>query len=307
MSALIRSALFLLLATFVLSASAQATRTWVSGVGDDANPCSRTAPCKTFAGAISKTAANGVINVLDPGAYGAVTITKSIAIEADGDFAGVLASGTNGVVINAAATDNVVLRNIKFDGVGTGLNGIRVMSAGSVLVDHCVIADFVDYGIDIAPTASATKVSIINSVFRRAGNLSTEALIRVQPTAPGSVSLLLDGSTLLASKSGIRMKGPAKFDLRNSVIKGGEFNGVVLVESTDLITGAIDNVHIVDFPGSGLTVAGANSSVRVGNSTISQNGSGIVSINLGQIISWTGNRITGNSLNGNFTATEVTQ
>jgi len=37
-----------------------------SGVGDDANPCSRTAPCKTFAGAISKTAAAGEINCLDP-------------------------------------------------------------------------------------------------------------------------------------------------------------------------------------------------------------------------------------------------
>ena len=65
-------------------AHAQATRTWVSGVGDDANPCSRTAPCKTFAGAISKTAAGGEINVLDPGGFGAVTITKSITISSRG-------------------------------------------------------------------------------------------------------------------------------------------------------------------------------------------------------------------------------
>jgi hypothetical protein len=62
-------------------AYAQASRTWVSGVGDDANPCSRTAPCKTFAGAISKTAVNGEINCLDPGGFGAVTITKSITID----------------------------------------------------------------------------------------------------------------------------------------------------------------------------------------------------------------------------------
>jgi len=75
-----------LLATFAIatSAQAQATRTWVSGVGDDANPCSRTAPCKTFAGAISKTAAGGEISVLDPGGFGAVTITKSITINGDG-------------------------------------------------------------------------------------------------------------------------------------------------------------------------------------------------------------------------------
>src|SRR5467141_2396265 len=77
-------------------ASAQATRTWVSGVGDDANPCSRTAPCKTFAGAISKTAAAGEINVLDPGGYGAVTITKSISIDCSEVFGSVLVSGTNG-------------------------------------------------------------------------------------------------------------------------------------------------------------------------------------------------------------------
>ncbi|MCU0340213.1 MAG: hypothetical protein MUE30_10020, partial [Spirosomaceae bacterium] len=74
---------------------------WVSGVGDDANPCSRTAPCKTFAGAISKTAAGGEISVLDPGGFGAVTITKSITLNGDGTLAGILASGTNGIVINA--------------------------------------------------------------------------------------------------------------------------------------------------------------------------------------------------------------
>src|SRR5262249_10812865 len=81
-------------------AHAQATRTWVSGVGDDANPCSRTAPCKTFAGAISKTAPFGEINVLDPGGFGGVTITKSITISSEGFEAGVLVSGTNGIIVN---------------------------------------------------------------------------------------------------------------------------------------------------------------------------------------------------------------
>src|SRR5688572_12301684 len=94
------------------AANAQATRTWVSGVGDDVNPCSRTAPCKTFAGAISKTAAGGEISALDPGGFGAVTITKSITINGDGTLAGILASLVNGVTINAATTDRVVLRNL---------------------------------------------------------------------------------------------------------------------------------------------------------------------------------------------------
>src|SRR6185295_8752846 len=99
---------------------AQATRTWVSGVGDDANPCSRTAPCKTFAGAISKTAAKGEINVLDPGGFGGVTITKSITISSEGFEAGVLVSGTNAVIVaTGAATDVVVLRGLDIEGLGT--------------------------------------------------------------------------------------------------------------------------------------------------------------------------------------------
>src|SRR5918911_3060118 len=111
------------------SASAQATRTWVSGVGDDANPCSRTAPCKTFAGAISKTANGGEINCLDPGGFGGVTITKSLTIKCHYTEGGVLVSGTNAIVINAAATDSVTLRGLDINGLGTGLNGVRILSA----------------------------------------------------------------------------------------------------------------------------------------------------------------------------------
>src|SRR6201994_2853912 len=111
------------------TASAQATRTWVSGVGDDANPCSRTAPCKTFAGAISKTAPQGEINCLDPGGFGALTITKAITVSCEIGTAGVLVSGTNGIVVQAGASDNVVLRGLDFVGLGTGIDGIKLNSA----------------------------------------------------------------------------------------------------------------------------------------------------------------------------------
>src|SRR5919199_3149621 len=114
------------------AASAQATRTWVSGVGDDANPCSRTAPCKTFAGAISKTAAKGEINCLDPGGFGGVTINKSLTIKCHYTEGGVLVSGTNAIVINAAATDKVELRGLDINGLGTGLNGVRILAAKQV-------------------------------------------------------------------------------------------------------------------------------------------------------------------------------
>src|ERR1700736_3283892 len=123
-------------------ASAQATRTWVSGVGDDANPCSRTAPCKTFAGSISKTAAGGEINCLDPGGFGALTITKSITISCEMGTAGVLVAGTNGFVVNAAATDIVTVKGLDFDGVGTGISGISILSAATVHVRKSMIRNF---------------------------------------------------------------------------------------------------------------------------------------------------------------------
>src|SRR6267378_7935145 len=125
------------------AAQAQATRTWVSGVGDDANPCSRTAPCKTFAGAISKTAAGGEIDALDPGGYGTVTIAKAITIDGGGQVASVLAAGgTNGINVTAGASDIVTLRNLRINGVegtpsGGGLNGIRYLSGGGLHVEDC--------------------------------------------------------------------------------------------------------------------------------------------------------------------------
>src|SRR5918911_118326 len=119
------------------AAQAQATRTWVSGVGDDANPCSRTAPCKTFAGAISKTADGGEIDALDPGGFGTVTITKSITIDGGGTLASILAAGTNGVNVNdsnsgAPMTKIVTLRNLSINGATTGLVGVNISSARNV-------------------------------------------------------------------------------------------------------------------------------------------------------------------------------
>src|SRR5258707_2030641 len=118
-------ALALLALGFTSMANAQATRTWVSGVGDDANPCSRTAPCKTFAGAISKTAVNGIIDCLDPGGFGAVTITKSIQIDCDAGPGGILPGGTNGIVITGGAI-TVTLPSLNIDGVHHGMKGTLV-------------------------------------------------------------------------------------------------------------------------------------------------------------------------------------
>src|SRR5215469_11062664 len=124
---------------FAPLAAAQATRTWVSGVGDDANPCSRTAPCKTFATAISKTATSGEIDCLDPGGFGALTITKAITLDCRGTFGSVLVSGTNGIVVAAQPGDKVAIRGVYFNGIASGLNGIRFISGGQLTLEQVTI------------------------------------------------------------------------------------------------------------------------------------------------------------------------
>src|SRR3989442_9926530 len=140
-----------LVLAFASLAQAQATRTWVSGVGDDVNPCSRTAPCKTFAGAISKTASPGEIDCLDPGGFGAVTITKSITIDGTtgAGFGSILSSGVQGVIINALTTDVIHLKNLAINGSGTtlGTNGINYIQADTVSVENCRIFRYSGSGI----------------------------------------------------------------------------------------------------------------------------------------------------------------
>jgi hypothetical protein len=174
---------------YAAPAEAQATRTWVSGVGDDANPCSRTAPCKTFAGAISKTAAGGEISVLDPGGFGAVTITKSISIVAEGGEGGVLAAGTNGIIVNVGPNDVVSLSGLIIEGVSTGLNGIRFLGSGALHVRNCLIRGFrggTGLGVDIQATGHS-RIFITDTTL--AANLGG---IRVKPNTAEKVIAFLD-------------------------------------------------------------------------------------------------------------------
>src|SRR3954469_17857560 len=152
-------------------AFAQGTRTWVSGVGDDANPCSRTAPCKTFAGAISKTAAGGEINCLDPGGFGAVTINKTLTIDCHFTEGGLLAGG-NGIVVNAAATDVVVLRGLDIFGVNPPSNGVRFIAGGALHIEDCVIRRFnaaSSFGISFQPSG-ASKLFVTNTTITQNGS-----------------------------------------------------------------------------------------------------------------------------------------
>ena len=155
---------------FAVPAQAQATRTWVSGVGDDANPCSRTAPCKTFAGAISKTASPGEINCLDPAGFGAVTITKAINIICDSvSNGGVLVAGTNGIVVNLpSGGGQVMLSGLDFEGLSpgpsAGLNGVQMSGFGKLFIRNSVIRDFSQYGVNEVGGALA-RVVIENTLI----------------------------------------------------------------------------------------------------------------------------------------------
>ena len=148
--------------------SAQASRTWVSGVGDDANPCSRTAPCKTWAGAISKTANGGEIDALDPGGFGAVTITKSITLDGGGgQVASVLVTGTNGIIVAAGANDVVTIRNLRINGIthsgNSGINGIRFQTGKALHIEHCAIFGFSNSGIDIEPSTANAQTFVLDT------------------------------------------------------------------------------------------------------------------------------------------------
>jgi hypothetical protein len=155
-------------------AQAQATRTWVSGVGDDVNPCSRTAPCKTYAGAISKTAKDGEISTLDPGGFGAVTITKSITINGGGagqGYGSILASLVNGIVINitdpADVRKSVKLDWLNINGASTGLDGIRWVAGNTLHIENTLIDGFTGDGVDVAFSAlNNTAFSMRNVTIR---------------------------------------------------------------------------------------------------------------------------------------------
>jgi len=221
--------------------NAQASRTWVSGVGDDANPCSRTAPCKTFAGAISKTAAGGEINVLDPGGFGAVTITKSITISSIGFEAGVLVTGTDGIVIAAGPTDTVWLRGLDIFSIGTAAltdnRGIKFLSGAMLTVENCTIKGFPKRGISIESSTPGAKAFITNTLVLDQTNngividppsvTNTAVLDRVRvinSTAlglgvnPGGLAYVTNSNFSHNGSAGVFATGTAKLTLDSNLI-----------------------------------------------------------------------------------------
>jgi hypothetical protein len=290
-----------LLAIFFSTAAHAQTRTWVSGVGNDANPCSRTAPCKTFAGAISKTAAKGEINVLDPGGFGGVTITKSISIIADPFMGGVLVSGTNAIIVNALSTDVVTLRGLTIEGLGTGLDGIRVLAAKEVHVENCQIQGFVNRGIIVSNSSANTNLYVRNTIIRNnvgaASPGGNSGAILLRPTGTGSASALIENSHLDQNTFGLRIEANARATMSDSTANTNTTFGVHAFSSTTAASIILDRV-VTSNNTTGVAAEGsANASVRISNVLVTSNSTGLASITGGQIISFVNNSVAGNGAN----------
>jgi len=182
-------ALLLCAAGLPLSAAAQATRTWVSGVGDDANPCSRTAPCLTWAGAISKTAAGGEIDALDPGDFGAVTVTKGITISGWGDVAAIAHASGSGITVAAATTDTVMIKNLLINGNKTGSYGINYLSGKQLVLENVLISNEGTAGIRVYPSSAVLNLSARNVSLSTGGTISSQIGINVDTGMGANVEL----------------------------------------------------------------------------------------------------------------------
>jgi hypothetical protein len=252
------------------AAFGQATRTWVSGVGDDANPCSRTAPCKTFAGAISKTAAKGEINVLDPGGFGAVTITKSIHIRARGNTAGVLTNAANAINVSAGVNDRVTLTGLDINGLDTATNGVKINSAKVVRIEDSQVYGFSTAGVNFTSSTANSRLVIANTSIHDNAN---GAGVASTPTAAGT-----------------------SVTIRNSSVDDN-FYGVLALSSAQPAIINVFRSGITD-NSNGVLSQGALADVRIGSNDVTGNGTGLASVSSGKITSFGNNHVTGNGTDG---------
>ena len=300
-------------------AQAQATRTWVSGVGNDVNPCSRTAPCKTFAGAISKTAAGGEINCLDPGGFGAVSIIKSMTISCPYTEGGALAGG-NGITVNLPlTTDTVVIRGLDIFGVNPPTHGIRFINRGTLHVEDTVIRRFNaanSFGISFQPSG-AGNLFMRNVTITSNGSGATGGGINIQPTgASGNARVLIENSSVLNNANqairldttGNTSPSGVQVHIEDSRF-GGSANGLV-VNTPVGTTFAGANVNESTFTnvfGNVLSVNGSAAVIKIGRSSITNGGTPTVIAGGGSIRSYGDNDVQDTVAAPAFTAPNLTR
>lgn len=294
--------LLVLTLALVSIAQAQATRTWVSGTGDDAFPCSRTAPCLTFAGAISKTTVNGEIDVLDSGGYGSVTITKSITIDGTGHHASILSSSGNGITVNIAVNVNdalrtVRIRNLSINGTGscgvgcgtsTGLTGIRFINGSALHVEDSVIDGFLNNGINVDHNlAQVAKLYVKNTSIR---NITDNGIQLKNTVAGGLVLASLDKVQITNSGDGLVANSRSRASLRDCNISNNTGVGILTGGTTDVEV-HVDTTSVTYNPDG---VRADLGTIRVANSVIQGNTNGLNNVG-GTIETFGTNRIRGNT------------
>ena len=288
---------------FAAPAHAQATRTWVSGVGDDVNPCSRTAPCKTFAGAISKTAAGGEIDALDSGGFGAVTVTKAITIDGGGgNIAGILASSTNGVVINAGANDVVTLRNLSINGAppsAPGIDGVRFLAGGSLHLENVELFGFGTAGLNILAQSPSTSPQVF---LKNVSAHNNGTGVWVQPNGVVARVSVFD-SKISDNSYGLRADNNTIVTIKNSQFTGNENSGIQSSPSSSSSTISVDG-SLISLNFNGLISQGPGvSTIYISNSTITSNVNRSWGITNGNVISFGNNLVSGNGVNTAPTST----
>ena len=261
--------------TLTLSSLAQAqTRTWVSGLGDDANPCSRTAPCKTYAGAISKTSKDAEISTLDPGGYGAVTITKSLTINGGGGgqgYGSILSSNVNGIVVNitdaADIRKTVRLNNLDINGTSNGLDGIRWTAGNELHIENTTIDGFTGDGIEVAfPALNNTFFSMRNVTIRNCGASG----VKIAANTTGTTTVMAESLNITRCQTGFDAQNGTRANVVRSVFALNT-TGVSLSESGSGTVVNIDSTSISSNSGVGINVGGG-ARARIARTTIGQNG-----------------------------------
>jgi hypothetical protein len=275
------------------------TRTWVSGTGSDANPCSRTAPCQTFAGAFNKTGTHGEISALDPSGFGTLNATKGITLNGTGTLASILAAGTTGVIVNAPATDTVIVRDISINGANTGTNGVRYLAGKALTLDHVWIYGFngaTGRGIDMNLTNNG-NLRVIDS---RIQNVLEDG-IRVNTTVGLAEAAIIRSIITDCGGDGMEVLANARVGVFGSQIFHSTANGV---NATGL--GSATNLDDVFISNNATGIRNAASSTRVSDSIIANNSTGLSVIG-GTIDSFQGNSLIGNSVPGAFSTTTLKQ
>jgi hypothetical protein len=293
---------------------AQSARTWISGIGDDANPCSRTAPCKTFVGAEIKTSAGGEVDTLDPGGFGAVTLTKSITLADEGTgVAGSQVSGTNAIVVNCTTDPNcvVVIRGLVVDGTGTGLNGVNFLAGKTLILENMTIRGFssssAGFGVMFQPNASQSyNLMIENCTISTSGTGSVGsgigAGVEVAPRGGvANVNVVLDHVRLVDGNAGLRVDnssgaGAINVTVSNSAVSQNVNGGVAAISPSKTTPAVISIDHsIVAQNNVGLNARAAGAVIRFGSSAVSGNAEAIKFSNGGTVSTYGDNQMNDNT------------